>query len=389
MGNLGITEDCTFGVPSLTPAPGVDPAAHPAFPEGSDEEFTEPQKDYHATSAPTAAGAPPNHFFFSTKSTPSPLEVEEVKTPSPLEAGAVTVDADFRAAAAESLAAAAANMPVVHHHEGHKCFKTNAATMETREHVISPMPHTYLTEADLPETYDPRDIDGVNYVTPARNQHIPIYCGSCWAMAATSSFSDRIKKMRNASWPEIAVSPQVIVDCAHGENSVGCHGGNARAAYAYMHLEGVTDDTCNNYQGQDGTCNAENLCKDCHASTGCVTVPNPTKYYAAEFGGVKGEFQMRAEMFARGPIACGVDVSKELLVYTGGVFEDKTNATDIDHAIEVAGWGVEDGKKYWIVRNSWGNYWGEHGWFRLARGINNLAIEEECDWVVPKKTWVD
>jgi len=47
----------------------------------------------------------------------------------------------------------------------------------------------------------------------------------------------------------------------------------------------------------------------------------------------------------------------------------------------------ESGEKFWIGRNSWGTYWGEHGWFRLARGINNLGIEDACDWAVPEQSW--
>ena len=44
--------------------------------------------------------------------------------------------------------------------------------------------------------------------------------------------------------------------------------------------------------------------------------------------------------------------------YTGGIFIDKTGAKEIDHEISVVGWGVENGVKYWIGRNSWGTYWG-------------------------------
>ena len=60
---------------------------------------------------------------------------------------------------------------------------------------------------DLPTNFDWGNKDGVNYLTNIRNQHIPTYCGSCWAHAATSALSDRIKIARNAAWPDINISP--------------------------------------------------------------------------------------------------------------------------------------------------------------------------------------
>jgi cathepsin X len=62
-----------------------------------------------------------------------------------------------------------------------------------------------------------------------RNQHIPVYCGSCWSFATTSSLSDRIKIQRNASWPDINLSPQVLISCNNA--SRGCHGGDPKQAY--------------------------------------------------------------------------------------------------------------------------------------------------------------
>jgi len=93
------------------------------------------------------------------------------------------------------------------------------------------------------------------------------------------------------------------------------------------------------------------------------------------------------EIYQRGPIACGIAVPPALMNYTSGVFEDKTGEMDIDHDISVVGWGVEDGKKYWLVRNSWGTHWGQHGFFKLIRGINNIAIESDCAWATPVDTW--
>ena len=53
------------------------------------------------------------------------------------------------------------------------------------------------------------NVGGRNFLTQTKNQHIPQYCGSCWAQAATSSLSDRIKIARKAAWPDVNIAPQV------------------------------------------------------------------------------------------------------------------------------------------------------------------------------------
>lgn len=60
---------------------------------------------------------------------------------------------------------------------------------------------------------------------------------------------------------------------------------------------------------------------------------------------------------------------------------------EIVHDISVVGYGEEDGIKYWTVRNSWGTHFGENGFFRVIRGVNNIAIETDCAWATPKDTW--
>merc|ERR1712159_938024 len=101
----------------------------------------------------------------------------------------------------------------------------------------------------------------------------------------------------------------------------------------------------------------------------------------AEYGDVSGETNMQKEIYARGPIACGVD-GLSIEDYTGGIWKKKGSFTD--HVVSVVGWGTDatDGL-YWIVRNSWGEYWGERGFFRVQMGKNLLDLESQCTWAVP------
>ena len=71
-------------------------------------------------------------------------------------------------------------------------------------------------------------------------------------------------------------------------------------------------------------------------------------------------------------------VTQEFDDYQGGIFVDTTGRQEEEHEISIVGWGVENGTKYWLGRNSWGSYWGEKGLFKLVRGINNLGIEHAC-----------
>jgi len=98
---------------------------------------------------------------------------------------------------------------------------------------------------------------------------------------------------------------------------------------------------------------------------------------------------MIQEIYQRGPIACGIAVPQSLENYTSGIYEDTTGDHNIVHDISVVGFGVENGTKYWVVRNSWGSHWGESGFVRVVRGKNNIAIETDCAWATPVDTWTN
>merc|ERR1712176_396702 len=156
---------------------------------------------------------------------------------------------------------------------------------------------------------------------------------------------------------------------------------------------GVTDRTCSIYRarGLDNgqKCSAMNVCRDCGPGNACVVPDSYLIYGVDEYGEVSGEQNMMQEIAQRGPIACGIAVPDALENYTGGIFCDETGDTNIVHDISVVGYGVENGSKYWLVRNSWGTQWGEDGFFRVCRGTNNIAIESDCAWATPKDTWTD
>ena len=64
-----------------------------------------------------------------------------------------------------------------------------------------------------------------------------------------------------------------------------------------------------------------------------------------------------SEIMQRGPITCSIACPDDFIFnYTGGVYTDMNNSTDVDHDVEVVGWGHEDGKDFWHVRNSWGKF---------------------------------
>merc|ERR1719410_1590148 len=122
----------------------------------------------------------------------------------------------------------------------------------------------------MPDKWDWGNMEGVSYLTHNLNQHIPQYCGSCWAHGAMSSFADRIKIQRmkgNLAGPDIEVSIQYILNCG-GMMAGSCHGGSATGAFEFVKSKegGVPYRTCNPYMA----CSSESKEGFCpHVDTTC------------------------------------------------------------------------------------------------------------------------
>ncbi|XP_071444988.1 dipeptidyl peptidase 1-like [Hetaerina americana] len=222
---------------------------------------------------------------------------------------------------------------------------------------------------ELPESFDWRNVSGVNYVSPVRNQE---QCGSCFAFASAASLEARIRIQTNNEQQPI-FSPQDVISCSY--YAQGCAGGFPYLiAGKYAQDFGMVEEKYNPYQGID---------------THCTTPANAPRHYTATYeytGGYYGasnEENMMLSLVNNGPIVIGFMVFPDFYSYSGGVYQHTGLSSRfnpfyvINHAVLVVGYGTEEetGLKYWIVKNSWGENWGLDGYFLIRRGTNECGVE--------------
>jgi cathepsin X len=97
----------------------------------------------------------------------------------------------------------------------------------------------------LPAVVDWRNMNGKNYLSWNKNQHIPQYCGSCWAQGTTSAIADRFNILNDLQTPTpVGLDAQVVINCQAGGS---CDGGNPGDVYAYAFEYGLHHSSCMQY----------------------------------------------------------------------------------------------------------------------------------------------
>jgi cathepsin L len=200
---------------------------------------------------------------------------------------------------------------------------------------------------DFPASLDWRT---KNAITPVKNQG---GCGSCWAFGSAETLESHTFLHGKGDLP--ILSPQQLVDCAPNPNHCGgtggCGGSIPELAYDYVKKAGMASESDYPYRGFDQKCK---IVKPTASCTGYVGVKS-NNYTAV----------MTALQY--GPLAITV-AAQPWEFYNDGVFTECPHSDiDLDHVVQLVGYGTDSGMDYWIVRNSWGEGWGERGYIRIQR----------------------
>jgi len=210
---------------------------------------------------------------------------------------------------------------------------------------------------DVPDSIDWRE---KGYVTVVKDQGP---CGSCWAFSAVATMEGAwFKKTGNL----VSLSEEQLLDC--DQEYRGCVGGEMSQGIEYVIRTGYIDtEESYPYKGV----NSRFICKPGAGVKGAffqrvVKVP-------------ASEEALKIAVATQGPISVGIHATDSFQdfgfrfhnssVYYGT--DCKPDFTSGNHGVAVVGYGTEDGKDYWLVKNSWGSDWGEEGYIKMARNKNN------------------
>ena len=197
-------------------------------------------------------------------------------------------------------------------------------------------------------------------------------CSSCWAFSAVSTVEFGYMA---ATGDLIEFSDQEMLECgfkcdADGRQMDGCEGGYHYKGIVYVkegnRLASLEDMP---YQGRyPGSCTADNYKNSL------------TKAKLDNFLFVRGDENVLGSV-SKGVVAAGIGVSDKMYLYESGVYANDGSCASygMNHAVNIVGYGVMEGRKYWKVRNSWGRRWGDAGHLNLDREQRNMCnITKQC-----------
>ncbi|KAJ4700512.1 Cysteine Protease [Melia azedarach] len=177
--------------------------------------------------------------------------------------------------------------------------------------------------------------------------------GCCWAFSAVGALEGM---MQINTGKLIPLSEQQLLDCSTNYGNHGCNGGLMDNAFQYIiENQGIATETDYPYQEMQGTCDAQK------AATAAARISKFEDLPANDEQALLNAVSMH-------PVSvCIEGGGQDFQNYRSGVFNGQCG-TQCDHAVTLIGYGTsEDGMKYWLIKNSWGETWGENGYMRIQR----------------------
>jgi cathepsin L len=190
-------------------------------------------------------------------------------------------------------------------------------------------------------------------------------------------------------------SPQQLLSCVsnphHCGGAGGCQGATVELGLQWVMQNGLVQESELRYQAKDTPCaDANQLAMANAGADGDAESERGESSAAYDFIeahsaasiGLRGYEQLPSNqeepvvraLVERGPVAISAAASR-WYSYSSGVFDSCKKDSVVDHAVTLYGYGHEAKTRYWLIRNSWGKTWGEHGYIRLLRNSNE---EEHC-----------
>jgi len=219
----------------------------------------------------------------------------------------------------------------------------------------------YNDPNDLPDSFDWRDYGAVSDM---RNQYI---CGDCWAFAITESIASQWFLYGNDL---ASVSAQEMTSC--NQYCWGCNGGWFVGGFTKAMQQTWSTDEGYPFMSRNG------VTQDCRAD---IVENGETNIHISGWTKVEAdgiEMEMKLALVKNGPMVVAVDATS-MEFYTSGLDPGIVcSTTSLDHAVTLVGWGrdADTDVPYWTVKNSWGDIWGEDGYWRVVFGRNSCGISE-------------